>query len=117
MLNEIINKYENFSDSLVLEMLYNTTSKNLEAVIKCMNKLNDYEFETIKIFFSDVISVRFVEKQNQSSTSINSALLTSNNEIITFDFFPLIYGNSDLHENKYSDFMIKCKQIGYKVIG
>lgn len=51
MLDEIINKYENFSDSLVLEMLYNTTSKNLEVVIKCMNKLNDYEFETIKIFF------------------------------------------------------------------
>lgn len=115
MINEIKNKYEHFSDSLVLKLVYNLedTSKNIEVIIKCMNKLKDWEFETIKLSFEDIILFRFIEKENQSSVSINAALLTSEKGVVTFDFCPLVFGRSDLKENENSDFKIKCRKVGY----
>ncbi|UZJ64363.1 hypothetical protein OKW96_18605 [Sphingobacterium sp. KU25419] len=65
-----------------------------------MNKLKDWEFETIKLSFEDIILFSFIEKENQSSVSINAALLTSEKGVVTFDFCPLVFGRSDLKENE-----------------
>jgi hypothetical protein len=118
MLNEIINKYEKFSDTLILEIVYHVVgnSRRIEVVINCMNALNNYEYEKIKLTFNDVVSMRFNENENQSSTVINSALLSENNGIIVFDFFPLIYGESSLKENENSDLKIKCREVSYIVL-
>ncbi|MGB3947675.1 MAG: hypothetical protein WBM13_06805 [Bacteroidia bacterium] len=117
MLNEIINKYEQFSDALISEISYKSTGnkKNLDVVIKCMNSLKDFEFETIKLTFIDLISVRFIEREKMSSVLINSALLKKTNNIIMFDFFPTTYDNN-LVENLNSDFIIKCKEVYYDVL-
>lgn len=119
MLNEIINKYENFSDALILELLYRAidNSRTIEVVINCMNALNDYKYEKIKLTFKDIVSIRFNENDNQSSTVINSVLISNDNGIIIFDFFPLIYGGANLKENENSDLKIKCRKISYKIIG
>lgn len=118
MLTEIINKYENFSDALISEIIYRVfeNSTSVEIVVSCMNSLNDYKFETIKLTFMEIVSICFHENENQSSTLINSALLASDNEIIIFDFFPLIYGDSNLKENENSDFKIKCRKVSYAKI-
>ncbi|MBN9293030.1 MAG: hypothetical protein J0G96_03520 [Flavobacteriia bacterium] len=116
MIDEIKNKYEHFSDSLVLKIVYDAddTSKKIEVIIKCMNKLNDYEFEIITLSFEDIISFCFIDTENQSNVSINAALLTNERGIITFDFSPLIFERAELKENENSDFKIKCRKISYK---
>lgn len=118
MLKEIIKKYEKFADALIYQVSYyvNFNQKKAEIVIRCMNSFNNYNFEYIKIIFIDVIFIRFIEKEITSSTLINSALLKEENNIITFDFFPLFYDEDDLRENQESDFIIKCKKIEYRTI-
>ncbi|WP_428661340.1 hypothetical protein [Runella sp.] len=118
MLAEIINKYENFSDALISEIIYRVfeNSKSVELVVSCMNSLNDYKFETIKLTFMDIVSIRFNENANQSSTLINSALLVNDDGIIIADFFPLIYAGGNLKENENSDFKIKCRKLSYAKI-
>ncbi len=117
MLNEIISKYEKFSDSLISEIKYvSNERKAVEVTINCMNRFEDYKFETIKLLFEDVLSIRFVENENNSSTLVNSALISSQNEFIVFDFFPLIFGEDELKENRDSDLQIKCKRVSYKKI-
>ncbi|RFS24447.1 hypothetical protein DVR12_04345 [Chitinophaga silvatica] len=115
MLNEIQNKYEQFSDSIILKFEYFTrgASKEIIVTIDCMNKLNDYKYETIKLSFNDVISFRFIENENEASVSINEALLIKENGVLTFDFFPLRLGASTLKENKDSDLIIRCKDVSY----
>ena len=117
MLEEIITKYENFSDSMILEFLlyqYNS-SKRIEVTIKCMNSMNNYEYEKIKIIFGDIKSFRFIEKNMESSTVINSALLKRNEDTIIFDFFPLIFSDG-LKENENSDLKIEFSYLNYKVL-
>ena len=118
MLNEIINKFENFSDALVSEIKYNYAldRKDAEVTIKCMNRLNDYNWEIIKLFFIDVVYFRFYENDKTTSTIINSALLKNENDLIIIDFFPLIFGGSNLKINENSDFIIYCKRIEYTSI-
>jgi hypothetical protein len=81
-----------------------------------MNSLNDYKWETIILIFNELLSIRFVENEKNSSTLINSALIKYENGILIFDFFPIIFGNLDLRENENSDFKIKCKEIKYQVL-
>ncbi len=118
MINEISNKYENFSDALISEINYNSSiqSRNVEVVIKCMNSQKDYEWETVKLIFKDVLFLKFSENENSSSTLIISAFLKEEKGIIIMDFFPLIFGNNDLKENVNSDFIIKSKSLMYSVI-
>ncbi|UII32465.1 hypothetical protein LVD17_01250 [Fulvivirga ulvae] len=105
MLDEIKRKYGEFSDSLILKFTYEAkeSSQNLEVIIHCMNELNNYEFETVKLSFVNVISFRFIENERTSSVLVNSAFLERKNGVITFDFSPSIYSSSDLRENKNSD--------------
>ncbi|QMW02854.1 hypothetical protein [Spirosoma foliorum] len=122
MLSEIINTYEQFSDSLILKVCYisltenSSNSRTIEVVIRCMNKLNDYEWDVIKLSFLDVIKFRFIENENTSSTLINSALLKREDGNVIVDFFPLYYSQSSLLENPNSDFIIYCKDLKYEVI-
>jgi hypothetical protein len=115
MFSEIVNKYEKFSDGLISKISYKASlnSKKVEVIINSMNKLNNYQFETIKLIFTEIVFIQFREKENQSSTLINSAFLANNNGIMVFDFFPLIYENDNLRENDNSDFKIKCKEVKY----
>ena len=108
-------QYESFSDASILEVAYKAINGNYnaEVVIHCMNSNNDYRFETIRVFFIDVVSIRFLEQENQSSTVINTALLKLDSDLITFDFFPLLYGESRVEENANSDFKIKCRRVKY----
>jgi hypothetical protein len=117
MLKEIQEKYEQFSDALISQIVYNSSGneKSAQITIRCMNKLNDYQFEVIKLQFEDIISIRFIESFNSCSTVINSALLTQQNEIIVFDFFPDIYSDGLLQENDNSDFKIKCMKLSYEL--
>jgi hypothetical protein len=118
MINEIINKYEQFSDALISEINYKSSiqSRNIEVIIKCMNSHKDYKWETIKLIFIDVLFFKFTENENTSSTLINSALIKEEKNMIIVDFFALIFGNNDLKENANSDFIVKCKTLKYKLL-
>ena len=118
MINEIINKYEKFSDALISEINYKSSiqSRNIEVIINCMNSQKDYEWETIKLIFMDVLFFKFSENENSSSTLINSALLKEEKDFILLDFFPQIFGNYNLKENVNSDFIIKCKILKYELL-
>lgn len=113
MINEIINKYEKFSDALISEINYKSSlqTRSVEVIIKCMNSQKDYEWEIIKLKFTDILLFKFSENANSSSTLINSALLKEEDGIIVMDFFPLIFGDHNLKENINSDFIIKCKTL------
>lgn len=118
MINEIINKYENFSDALISEIIYHSIEniKEVEVVISCMNALNNFNYEKIRLYFIDVISIRFNENENESSTVINSALIRNDNGIIILDFFPLNYEEGSLKENENSDLKIKCRKLNYCIL-
>lgn len=115
MLDEIIKKYENFSDGKISNINYHHDNNitSVEIILSCMNSLNEYKYEKIKIVFVDVRLVQFYEIENYTSIIINHALITYNNGIILFDFFPLIYKNNEFRENENSNFKIKCKEIVY----
>jgi hypothetical protein len=118
MIKDIKEKYERFSDALILEIRYENLSDNrvVEVNMNCMNSKNDYEWETIKLIFNDILLFRFVENEKTSSTSIFAALLKEEDGIMVFDFFPLIYEELELKENENSDFIIKCRDVKYKVL-
>jgi hypothetical protein len=115
MFDEIVEKYKNFSDALVVEVSYRAgeRSKNVEIIIDCMNSQNEYKFDKIKLILIDVVSMSFIERENQSSTVVFSALLLKNEQMLTFDFFPFIYGEGRLEENENSDFKVKCRDAIY----
>ncbi|SKC08361.1 hypothetical protein SAMN05660841_04115 [Sphingobacterium nematocida] len=116
MLNDIIDKYEGFSDALISEVSYSSHSgaRRIEVAINCMNTHTDYQYEQVKLIFIDVLSFRFIESENQSSLLINQALICELNGTIVFDFFPLVFGGGRLEENANSDLMIKCKNVSYE---
>jgi hypothetical protein len=118
MLNEIVKKYGNLSDSLISEIIYYAVdgTRRIEVILDCMNALNDYEYEKMKLTFNYILSIHFSENENQSTTSINSALIANDSGIIVFDFFPLISGEGNLKENENSDFKIKCKEVSYSLV-
>ncbi|HEY9261981.1 hypothetical protein, partial [Chitinophaga sp.] len=86
-----------------------------EVYIHCMNSDKDYEWEKIKLIFSEILSFRFIENRKTSSTVINGALIKVDSEGILFDFFPLIY-DAGLKENPDSDFIICCRELKYEKV-
>lgn len=118
MFKEIINKYDRFSDALISEIKYNSleNTREVTVTIKCMNSLNDFQWEIVKLIFTDIQFIRFIERIQTSSTFINSAMLKEEDNILIFDFFPLIFDGDKLAENAESDFLIKCKGVKYEVI-
>lgn len=119
MIEEIISKYETFSDALILSFTYNNGKglpDTLDIVIRCMNKANDHEFEIIKLSFIDIISMRFMLEKNRCSTLIMDALIKVQDDAITIDFFPQFFSKGDIRENEESDFKVKCKRIEYSLV-
>ncbi|WP_293881649.1 hypothetical protein [Sphingobacterium sp. UBA1498] len=114
MFTEIKNKYENFSDSLISEIKYSQihSIRTIEIILKCMNRFSNYDYETIKLIFDDVIFFHFKEEERYSSTVINSAFLNNDKGIIVFDFFPLLYADK-LEENPDSDLIVKSRLLSY----
>lgn len=85
----------------------------MEITIFCMNKFRDYNYEVIKLYFIDLIAVRFVENRRHQSTCINATFISNENGVITFDFFPEYLANNEQGEDENSDFSIKCKEVRY----
>lgn len=80
-----------------------------------MNVENGSKWEVVLLSFIDVLSFRFIENLNTSSTVINSALLKNEGHLTIIDFFPIIWSNS-LQENIDSDFIIKSRRLTFTVL-
>lgn|SRR5690606_17024873 len=113
--------YGEFHDALITEIRYNTNFNyyssqysgvnEVELFISCFNLINDLKRELIKITFFDVSVFKFGAYEGM----VNSALLKYENDLITFDFFPIDYYDY-LEEDLNSDCIIKCKKVSYSVI-
>jgi len=121
-MKELINKYGDFSDGLILRfdfqnIIGNPYSKgDIQLLIRCMNAENDYEFENIILYFKEVIEFKLIETIDNYSFVINPALITTENDIIIFDFLPITMNGTDYLENPNSTFMIKSKIVNYEVV-
>ena len=121
MIKDIINKYGEFSDSWITEIKYykkmiNTEDINvIELIINCANKQNDYIYEVVNLTFKNIVSFNFSEINNSDNFASSDILIKTERELITFDFFPIDYFDY-LEENPNSNFIIKCKEVSYKVL-
>lgn len=79
MINEILKRYESFSDGLISKISYERNHMNnigkAEIYMTVMNAQDDYVFEKIKLSFIGIQKFRFVENENTSSFVINSAFI------------------------------------------
>lgn len=117
MIHDIHRKYEKFSDALITSVRYDNGppgSRNAEVQIKCMNSERDYEWEMVRLLFENVVFFRFADSERFSGTVINAALISTIDDMVTVDFFPIIGGTSGLTENVNSDFIIKCGGLTYE---
>lgn len=113
--------YGEFHDALITQVRYNTNFNyqnnqdsgvnEVEICISCFNLINDFKRELIKINFFDVSVFKFGAYEGM----VNSALLKKENDLITFDFFPIDYYDY-LEEDLNSDCIVKCKKVSYSVI-
>lgn len=120
MLEKITDRYDRFADSVISEFTYrrylNVNGFDegvIDVYIRAESKSADYEI--VKLKFSEIISFRFLENQDSSSLIINEAYINEENNIITFDFFPLIYA-AGTRENIDSDFIVKCKKVSFEIL-
>ena len=121
MIEEIIEIYDDFHDSLITKIQYNrnfnyyepqkSIEPDVELYLSCFNCQNYFERELIKIVFTDVSFFNF---QNYEGM-VSSALIKKENDIITFDFFPIIYTEHS-GEDLNSFCIIKCKSVNYEVM-
>jgi hypothetical protein len=121
MIKEIIHRYGTFSDSWISEIKYdknfyhNKEIKNLEIVITCANKQNDFNYEVIKLIFKDVLYFVFLEENNSENFAPKDILIKMEDDLVLFDFLPI--DNFDyLEEDPKSNFKIKCREVDYKFI-
>lgn len=87
----------------------------MEISISCANKEKNYKYEIVKIYFSNLLEIIFIEKENQDNLTTGDVYIIEENGIITFDFDPIDYFDH-LEENPVSRFKIKCKEINYEVV-
>ena len=119
MIDEIIQKFEHFSDAIILQIQYKVSVGNpnakgdVEAIIRCSNSQNEYAYEIIKLIFIDVLKFRFIEHETTSSTVITWALIQIDSDSILFDFFPILYSTTGV-ENNESDFLVRCLKVKYE---
>lgn len=121
MIDILKETYGEFHDALITEVRYNTNFNyhnhqdsgvnEVELFISCFNLINNFKRELIKITFFDVSVFKFGAYEGM----VNSALLKNENDLITFDFFPIDYYDY-LEEDLNSDCIIKCKKVYYSVI-
>lgn len=121
MFEEIKKSYGEFHDALITEVNYRTDFNyhnyqdsgvnEVEVFISCFNLIKKFQRELIKITFVDVSVFKFGAYEGM----VNSALLKKENDLITFDFYPIIYSDY-LEEDLNSDCIIKCKKVFYSVV-
>jgi hypothetical protein len=121
MLKEIIEKYEKFPDCLIKAVTYNMSisEKNddsIETIISCFNLQNENKREIIQIIFKDIELIKFSQIKRFPSLFLNEIYIKrEKSNLITFDFFPIDHFDY-MEENPNSEFIIKCKEITYKVL-
>jgi hypothetical protein len=117
MLEKIIKDYSEFSDSWISEIII--FSKNnetvLELIIHCANKNKNYNYEKVKISFKNGINYKIIKDFEINSFAPKDVFINKNNDIITFDFYPIDHFDY-LEENPKSNFIIKCKDISYEIL-
>jgi hypothetical protein len=115
MVAELVSKYGAFSDALISELRFRMLSNpmSIDITLECMNILNGYEYETLILSFCDVVSFQFSQEVDECSIVVFSALLTSEDDLVLVDFFPLIFGPDRFKENDKSSLKIKCKKLSY----
>ena len=112
MITQFTSKYKFFSDAIIKRIEYINDIDNA----KCTLDIRAYNWETnrfddFSFTFMDCIFFKFFESIKINSTVISNALLKQENDIITFDLFPLYFSENKIEENINSDFIIKCKKI------
>ena len=121
MLNEIIDKYGKFPDSLIKVVKYSISisEKNddsVETIISCFNGKEENKREIIRIIFKNIELIKFSQINCFPSLFLNEIYIKKeNNGLITFDFFPIDHFDY-LEENPNSNLIIKCKNIEYEII-
>ncbi|MDN3673027.1 hypothetical protein QWY99_08180 [Flavobacterium branchiarum] len=120
MIQEIIKKYDYFSDAQIKNVSYTYPTgqgANVAVQIECCNTQNDYDWELINIVFNDITFVRFIGYGDSIGSVIDMAFIKIEEDEIVFDFFGLFDAdNQTLGENPESDFIIRCKKVDYQVI-
>ncbi|MNY22205.1 hypothetical protein D3C86_1558000 [compost metagenome] len=119
MIELIKERYKGFPDAVISEIFYKrylSVAGFDEGVVEVYLRAEniDGDYEIVKLIFSDIISFRFIEIENSSNLILNGIFLEKDGNVITCDFFPLIY-NYGVVENKDSDFMIKCKSLNFEI--
>lgn len=116
MIQEIIEKYCELSDSWVSEVkLLNNNENILELIIDCANKSKDYSYEKVKFSFTKMISYKLIGKNGVTDFAPKDVFINQKEGVITFDFFPIDHFDY-LEENPNSEFIIKCREISYEVL-
>lgn len=118
MINEIISKYENFYDSLVTKLYITNDYKegviNIDLEIRCMNSLNNFNFENLSFSLESVSFFQVFNSEKLDYLVPNGIFLTKQNDLYIIDLDPIISDNS-LNYNENSNFIIKCKKLSYKI--
>jgi hypothetical protein len=117
MLEEIAKTYYDFDDAVIHGFKYTTAheANSLEIQISCMNSKTD-TWETFRVICFNVLYFRFFESYKICSTVVNTALLKTEDDIMTIDFFPTILGGRSFKENPESDFLVKFKNISVQAV-
>lgn len=113
MINIIKDKYGEFSDSWVSKI--SIINNQIQLIITCANKVNDYKYETIQLTFNRIESYVINKKHFEDNYVVKDALLKEENGLIIFDFEPLDFFDF-LEENKDSTFKIICKEVNYQFL-
>lgn len=117
MIDEILEKYKTFSDTVINKIVYNEHFKNKVYIKNCKIYLFSYNwlednYEDTILVFENIKEFRFIKRENMSSTVITDALLKSENGEIILDFFPKQYSDSILEiDYTDSDFLIRSESI------
>ncbi|WP_028888960.1 hypothetical protein [Tenacibaculum ovolyticum] len=115
MIRNVLNKYREFSDSLLVNILYNYNIDNsksyIELTLSCINVENNFSYEKVKLIMKEIEEFILIEPYNADNKMvIKDALLKEENGLIIFDFDPIDHFDY-LEENPNSTFKIKSKQI------
>lgn len=118
MLEEIKLKYSHFHDAQIskINIIEKYGNIDLNLTLSCTNSQNDYNLDNIKLNFIDVTSFILNFKKNDGILTIFACFLEKENNIITIDFDCIFFDKNNLRENPNSQFIIKCKEIGYEVL-
>lgn len=115
-MKELIETYGDFGDSIIKKINYDFETNKIVIDISVINLKQDYKWDLIQLIFIDISEFRFLEIKNVSNSVIMNLLIKNEDDIYTFDFFPINLDGVNLIENKNSDFLIKSKGFDFKQI-